>query len=64
MNAVESLSQSGDFQLLVAEVGDELQGSSERGGEAVQYFWVDTSPLSIWETPATEAPTGWRLAPG
>jgi hypothetical protein len=36
MNAVECLSQSADFQLLVTEVGDELEGAAERGDEAVQ----------------------------
>src|ERR1017187_2474095 len=30
------LAWSGDLELLVAEVGDELEGSAERGDEAVQ----------------------------
>jgi hypothetical protein len=34
--AVESLSRSLDFELLVAEVGDEFEGSAERGDEAVE----------------------------
>ena len=32
ISAVESRSQSGDFELLVAEVGDELEGAAEGGG--------------------------------
>jgi hypothetical protein len=34
--AVESLSPSVDFELLVAEVGDEFDGSAECGDEAVE----------------------------
>jgi hypothetical protein len=47
MNAVEWPSQSGDFELLVAEVGDEFEGSAERGDQAVEDVLGDTSPLSI-----------------
>ena len=35
-DAVVPLSQSGDYRLLVAEVGDELEGAAEGGDEPVE----------------------------
>jgi hypothetical protein len=40
MNAVEFLSQSGDFELLVAEVGDELEGASSRSARRMTLAWM------------------------
>jgi hypothetical protein len=44
------------FELLVAEVGDELEGAAECGDEAAEHVLGGASPLSIWETRATDTP--------
>jgi hypothetical protein len=46
MTSAVSFTRSGEFELLVAEVGNELEGSAQGGDEAVRTSWVDTSPLS------------------
>ena len=48
--------QSGDFELFVAEVDDEFEGSAQRGDERLRTSWVATSRFSIWEIPATVTP--------
>jgi hypothetical protein len=42
--------------LLVAEVGDELEGAAEAATNRLSTSWVETSPLSICETRATDTP--------
>ena len=53
---VGMLARSGNLELLVAEVGDQLKGAAEGGDVAFRTSWVETSPRSIWETQATETP--------
>ena len=50
------LAFSGDLESLVAEVGDELEGSAEASDVAVQDVLSGNVALSIWEARATETP--------